>query len=96
MWRPATDYQQDLSGQILASYHLSRLALHDVVVTPDEQRMLGVATLIESPDGLQPHKARKERRIVGTPDLSFSACCGSTETRRAPIVYNIAQKVIER
>ncbi|KAF8591362.1 WD40 repeat-like protein [Ramaria rubella] len=54
----------DLTGKILASYRLPRLALHDVAVTPDQQRMLGVATLIESPDGLQPHKARKEKRII--------------------------------
>ena len=66
---PVTDCRaKDLTGKILATYRLPRLLLHDVAVTPDMQRMLGVATLLESPNGLQPHKARKEKRIIGMPD----------------------------
>jgi WD repeat-containing protein 26 len=54
-----------MNGKLVDSYHLPRLYSHDVAVTPDEQRIIAVATLTESQDGFQPHKARKEKRIVG-------------------------------
>ena len=87
-----------MTGKILASYHLSRLALHDVVVTPDGQRLLGVATLIESPDGLQPHKARKEKRIVGMLGFNFNTSFFDVihDSNLSSPVYNLAHKVIER
>ena len=56
----------------MATYHLPRLWTHDVAVTPCEERLLAVGTLAESPDGLQPHKARKEKRILGIGISSFN------------------------
>ncbi|KIJ36922.1 hypothetical protein M422DRAFT_781979 [Sphaerobolus stellatus SS14] len=54
----------DLTGTLTETYILPRLWTHDVAVTPDEERMLAVGTLTQSPDGLQPHKTRKEKRIL--------------------------------
>ncbi|KAF8510291.1 WD40 repeat-like protein [Hysterangium stoloniferum] len=54
----------NLAGKILASHNLTPLNPHDVAITPDGQRILAVGTLTASPDGLQPHKARKEKRII--------------------------------
>jgi len=53
-----------LTGAVEASYDLERLLLHDVVIAPDEQRLLAVATLEQSVDGLKPSKARREKRII--------------------------------
>jgi hypothetical protein len=47
------------------SYHFERLMLHDVAVTPDGERLLGVGPLLSSPTGLQPSKSRVEKRLVG-------------------------------
>jgi WD repeat-containing protein 26 len=41
------------------------LALQDVAVTEDEERMLGVAVLQETITGLQPSMSRVEKRVVG-------------------------------
>ncbi|KAF8524312.1 WD40 repeat-like protein [Hysterangium stoloniferum] len=57
-------HEVNLAGKILASHKLTRLNSHDVAITPDRQRILAVGTLTESPDGLQPHKARREKRII--------------------------------
>jgi len=38
--------------------------IHDAAFTPDEERMLLVGTLRQSPDGLVPRKARAEKRII--------------------------------
>lgn len=46
------------------------MKLHDVAATPDGRRLLGVGTLLESCDGLQPSKSRAEKRIIG--ELTFS------------------------
>ncbi|KZS96236.1 WD40 repeat-like protein [Sistotremastrum niveocremeum HHB9708] len=56
--------QIDLNGNVVAQYRLPRLKIHDVAVTLDSERFLGVATLLESKDGLRPVKARTENRIV--------------------------------
>lgn len=50
---------------MLDSYHLDRLMIHDVVVTPDGERLIGVGTLLSSSDGLQPSRCRAEKRIIG-------------------------------
>ncbi|TFK48969.1 WD40 repeat-like protein [Heliocybe sulcata] len=54
----------DLAGKIHDSYDFDRLDLHDVAVTPDCKRLLGVGTLLESSDGLKPSKSRAERQII--------------------------------
>lgn len=56
---------QNFKGEVVACHNIPRLSLHDVGMTPDRQRILAVGTLTESPDGLQPHQARREKRIVG-------------------------------
>jgi len=59
---------KNLGGNMLACHHFPQFDLYDVTVTPDEQYMLGVAAPTEPPDGLQPHKARKETHIIGMSD----------------------------
>ncbi|KZT24894.1 WD40 repeat-like protein [Neolentinus lepideus HHB14362 ss-1] len=54
----------DLTGRIYDSYDFDRLDLHDVAVTPDCKRLLGVGTLLESSDGLKPSKSRAEKQII--------------------------------
>ncbi|KAG6867651.1 hypothetical protein C0993_012706 [Termitomyces sp. T159_Od127] len=49
---------------ILDQYDFGRMRLHDVAVTPDSLRLIGVGPLLESPDGLQPSKSRVEKRLV--------------------------------
>lgn len=54
----------DLTGKVLDSYHVDRLMIHDVAVTPDGERLIGVGTLLSSGDGLQPSRCRAEKRII--------------------------------
>ncbi|KAH7927942.1 WD40 repeat-like protein [Leucogyrophana mollusca] len=55
----------DLQGKILDIYHFDRITLHNVAITPDCQRLIGVGPLQKSPSGLQPSKAnRVEKRVV--------------------------------
>ena len=53
-------------------YPFERMVLHDVAITNDQQRMLCVATLTASPDGLKPSMSREEKQIIGKWDVSFS------------------------
>jgi len=46
------------------------MKLHDVAVTPDGRRLLGVGTLLESSDGFLPSKSRAEKRIIGALSLA--------------------------
>ena len=46
-------------------YPFERMVLHDVAITNDQQRMLCVATLTASPDGLKPSMSREEKQIIG-------------------------------
>jgi WD repeat-containing protein 26 len=55
----------DLTGNEVATYMFDNMDLHDVAVTPDEQRLLGVGTLTSSPSGLNPRMSKEEKRIVG-------------------------------
>ncbi|KAI3605223.1 catabolite degradation [Moniliophthora roreri] len=50
--------------QVLGTYHFGSMKLHDVAVTPDCVRLLGVGPLLESPNGLKPSKSRVEKRLV--------------------------------
>ena len=54
-----------LTGNEIATYMFDNMELHDVAVTPDEQRLLGVGTLVRSPCGLNPRMSKEEKRIVG-------------------------------
>ncbi|KAF7336808.1 Catabolite degradation [Mycena venus] len=56
--------QLDLRGSILDQYDFGRMKLHDVAVTPDGTRLLGVGPLLESPTGLHPSKSPAEKRLV--------------------------------
>ncbi|KAH9177768.1 WD40 repeat-like protein [Lactarius sanguifluus] len=54
----------DLTGRVLDTYHFERLAVHDVCITPDGQRLLGFGTLLSSGAGLKPSKCRSEKQII--------------------------------
>ena len=50
--------------QLLGEYEFERMSLHDVAVTSDGQRIFTVGTMVESTEGLQPSKSRKEKQII--------------------------------
>jgi hypothetical protein len=51
--------------QVLDTYHFDRVFIHDVAITPDLQRLLGVGPILHSPKGLQPSKSRVEKQLLG-------------------------------
>ena len=59
---------------MLESYHFDRLMIHDVDVTPDGERLIGVGTSLSSNDGLQPSRCRAEKRIIGKRPQSHGYC----------------------
>ncbi|KDQ32012.1 hypothetical protein PLEOSDRAFT_1035373 [Pleurotus ostreatus PC15] len=54
----------NLQGTILDTYHFGNMKLHDVGVTHDSIRLIGVGPLLQSPTGLSPSKSRVEKRLV--------------------------------
>ncbi|KAJ7126166.1 hypothetical protein C8R44DRAFT_618507 [Mycena epipterygia] len=54
----------DLRGNILDQYDFGPMKLHDVAVTPDGLRLLGVGPLVRSPTGLLPSKSPAEKRLA--------------------------------
>ncbi|TFK38127.1 WD40-repeat-containing domain protein [Crucibulum laeve] len=54
----------DLNGNILDQYYFGAMKLHDVSITPDSQRLIGVGPLLSSPTGLHPKRSRVEKRLV--------------------------------
>lgn len=55
----------DIHGRVIDSYHFGRIQLHNVAVTPDGQRLLGVGPLLAAPNGLHPSRStRVEKRII--------------------------------
>ncbi|KAI9509318.1 WD40-repeat-containing domain protein [Russula earlei] len=56
--------KMDLTGRVLDVYQFERLAIHDVCITPDGQRLLGFGTLLSSGAGLKPCKCRAEKQII--------------------------------
>ncbi|KAL1743517.1 hypothetical protein HDZ31DRAFT_64939 [Schizophyllum fasciatum] len=54
----------NIKGRILDQFHLERVKLHDVAVTPDAVRFIGVGPLLSSQDGLIPKKSRAEKRLI--------------------------------
>ena len=82
-----------LTGNQVATYVFDNLDLHDVAVTPDEQRLLGVGTLVRSPSGLNPRMSKGEKRIVGVyppPPISYRIYLNNNP------VYNIKEMVVEK
>lgn len=64
-----------LTGNEVATYVFDNMDLHNVAVTPDEQRLLGVGALISSPNGLHPRMSKEEKRIVGAFSPPFISRC---------------------
>ncbi|KAG9016039.1 hypothetical protein FRB90_003763 [Tulasnella sp. 427] len=56
----------DIQGKIKADHPFGNLDIHDVAVTPDQQKMILVATLPSSQDNLEPSKSNTENKIIGT------------------------------
>ena len=82
-----------LTGNVVATYVFDNLDLHDVAVTPDEQRLLGVGTLVRSPSGLNPRMSKGEKRIVGVYPIRPNPCCIYLNNNP---VYNIKEMVVEK
>jgi len=75
----------------LGTYTFKNMRLHDVAVTPDRERLLGVGPLTTSPEGLRPSKSKVEKRLVGT----FLFIGLATLTKIA-LVYNMETDQIEK
>ncbi|PPQ66008.1 hypothetical protein CVT24_011952 [Panaeolus cyanescens] len=60
----STVVKLDLDGKVLDQYQFTNVKLHDVAVTPDSIRLIGVGPLMKSPSGLKPSKSRAEKRLV--------------------------------
>jgi hypothetical protein len=60
-WNPT----EVLVFQVLDTYHFDRVFIHDVAITPDLQRLLGVGPILYSPKGLHPSKSRVEKQLLG-------------------------------
>lgn len=54
----------DLNGNVLDTYHFDRVLIHDIAITPDLQRLLGVGPILYSPKGLHPSKSRVEKQLL--------------------------------
>jgi hypothetical protein len=80
--------------QILDQYDFGPMKLHDVAVTPDGTRLLGVGPLLQSPTGLQPSKSRGEKRLVGA--FLGVDCPGYHIDKDVLPVYNTELKQIEQ
>ena len=82
-----------LTGNEVATYLFDSIDLHDVAVTPDEQRLLAVGTLIRSRAGLNPRMSKEEKRIVGvSPHSTYSY----RRYLNSSPVYNMKEKVVEK
>lgn len=64
-----------LTGNEVATYVFDNMDLHNVAVTPDEQRFLCVGSLMSSPNGLNPRMSKEEKRIVGAPSPPLISRC---------------------
>ncbi|KAF8599354.1 WD40 repeat-like protein [Ceratobasidium sp. AG-I] len=51
-------------GSVTNDHYLPRLHVWDAAVTPDEERIVAVASLLRSKDELKPMKSRNEKRIL--------------------------------
>lgn len=55
----------DLEGKVKQSHEMDRLLLQDVAITDDEERMLAVAVLLRSKQGLEATMSKAENRVIG-------------------------------
>lgn len=80
-------------SKVLDSYHFGRIQLHNVAVTPDGQRLLGVGPLLAAPNGLHPSRTtRVEKRIIGQRCTYTLAISLTSYT----IVFNIETRTFEK
>ncbi len=73
--------------QVLDWYDFGNMKLHDVAITPDSQRLLGVGPLLRSPNNLQPSKSRVEKRLVG--ELHDHSCAYQYHYAEARFLYSV-------
>ncbi|PPQ66540.1 hypothetical protein CVT26_009513 [Gymnopilus dilepis] len=57
-------FKLDLKGKVLDQYDFGNMKLHDLAITPDSTRLVGVGPLLRSPTGLQPSRSRVEKRLA--------------------------------
>ncbi|KAF9031656.1 WD40 repeat-like protein [Hymenopellis radicata] len=84
----------DLKGNVMGQYDFYPVKLHDVAVTPDGIRLLGVGPLLESKDHLRPSKPRSvEKRLAG-------ACFYNTLTKtiehQTPVLNDVRDITLAR
>ncbi|KAI0250713.1 WD40-repeat-containing domain protein [Lactifluus subvellereus] len=80
----------DLTGKVLDTYHFERLAIHDVCITPDGQRLLGFGTLLSSGAGLKPSRCRAEKQII-----VYNLDCRVVETH-IPLLHTVRGITLSR
>ncbi|KZV75898.1 WD40 repeat-like protein [Peniophora sp. CONT] len=54
----------DLTGKQVDVFHFDRLKIHDVSVTPDGARMLGVGTMLTTKEGIYPNDSTEKQIII--------------------------------
>ncbi|KAG2052733.1 WD40 repeat-like protein [Suillus hirtellus] len=75
VWLPANETQflsvegsrvlkLDIKGRVLDSYHFGGIQLHNVAVTPDGQRLLGVGPLLAAPNGMHPSRTTRVEKCI--------------------------------
>ncbi|KAG2144664.1 WD40-repeat-containing domain protein [Suillus bovinus] len=57
-------HYQDIKGRVLDSYHFGGIQLHNVAVTPDGQRLLGVGPLLAAPNGMHPSRTTRVEKCI--------------------------------
>jgi WD40 repeat protein len=75
VWLPANEtqffsvegtrvFKLDIRGRVLESYHFGGIQLHNVAVTPDGQRLLGVGPLLAAPNGMHPSRTTRVEKCI--------------------------------
>ncbi|KAG2032999.1 WD40-repeat-containing domain protein [Suillus americanus] len=75
VWLPANETQffsvegsrvlkLDIKGRVLDSYYFGGIQLHNVAVTPDGQRLLGVGPLLAAPNGMHPSRTTRVEKCI--------------------------------
>ena len=81
-----------LTGNEVATYVFDNMDLHNVAVTPNEQRLIVVGILMYSPNGLNPRMSKEEKRIAGACSPPPISCCIYIKIS----VYNIKEQKVEK
>lgn len=82
------------ASQVLDQYDFGNMKVHDIAITPDSSRLVGVGPLLRSPTGLQPSRSRVEKRLVGML-VEFTLAVKLEVFINFP-VYNAESRHIER